>query len=158
VSRNSARPQSLNRSTCSDTPSHAEEAIGEGVVGSNVSLPKFHPIPIAEILQSLCRICDNSASKQIGQGCAVSSSSIDISKHQLAALLDVEPKTIERFVANGKLPRPNKLRPVKWFEKEPLVAALRALSSGIPKLVAQMIENGSHDVVPSSGRVERGMA
>jgi hypothetical protein len=82
----------------------------------------------------------------------MTSTQIDISKHQLAALLSVEPKTIERFVAGKKLPRPNKLRPVKWFDKEPLVAALRAFPSGTAKLAAQLIENGSHDEVPTSGR------
>jgi hypothetical protein len=85
----------------------------------------------------------------------MTSTQIDISKHQLAVLLSVEPKTIERFVAVKKLPRPSKLRPVKWFEKEPLVAALRALPSGIARLAAQLIENGSHDEVPVQRELQK---
>jgi predicted DNA-binding transcriptional regulator AlpA len=77
----------------------------------------------------------------------VTSTKISITKHQLAALLDFASKTVERLVDDGKLPKPNRLRPVAWTEKEPLVAALRALPGKQAKIVAQIIENGSHDEI-----------
>jgi predicted DNA-binding transcriptional regulator AlpA len=77
----------------------------------------------------------------------VTSTKISITKHQLAVLLDFASKTIERLVDDGKLPKPKRLRPVTWNEKEPLVAALRALPGKQAKVVAQIIENGSHDEI-----------
>jgi hypothetical protein len=84
----------------------------------------------------------------------VTSTKISITKHQLAALLDFATKTIERLVDDGKLPQPNALRPVTWTEKEPLVTALRELPGKQGKIVAQLIENGSHDKIQP--RIERG--
>jgi hypothetical protein len=77
----------------------------------------------------------------------VTSTKISITKHQLAALLDFASKTIERLVDDGKLPQPNKSRPVTWTEKESLITALRELPGKQAKIVAQIIENGSHDKI-----------
>ena len=77
----------------------------------------------------------------------MTSTKISITKHQLAALLDFASKTIERLVDDRKLPHPDKLRPVTWNEKEPLITARRELPGKQAKIVAQIIENGSHDKI-----------
>jgi hypothetical protein len=73
--------------------------------------------------------------------------SFSITKHQLAAMLDMASKTIERLIARGELPQPQHARPVSWTAKEPLVAALRTLGTRNSVYVAQTVEAGSHDIL-----------
>ena len=58
-----------------------------------------------------------------------------ITPARLAQLLDVDLRTVQRFVARDLLPKPEQRKPVAWTDPKKLAAALMALE---PKRGARM--------------------
>jgi hypothetical protein len=50
-----------------------------------------------------------------------------ITPARLAQLLDVDLRTVQRFVERGQLPKPEQRKPVAWNDLTKLAAALMAL-------------------------------
>jgi hypothetical protein len=73
----------------------------------------------------------------------MSKPNLTITKALLASLMDVDPKTIERLVKDGKLPKPSRPFPIEWTNRTELAAALAKLPSAMARMASAIIERAA---------------